>query len=92
MNDTSNITGLHELRQCPFCDSGAQLDEHEGRITSGHYTAQVQCSNCEQVKAPLATEKTKELAKKIAIRNWNSRPDDERIAELVWNGIRECAK
>lgn len=65
MTDTTTL-------RCPFCGSEAQVDEHEGRTMSRHYTASVSCTNCERVSHDAYGE-TELKAKENAILMWNTR-------------------
>lgn len=85
--NTTDTTPAEALLPCPFCGESGQLNEHEGRITSGHYTAQVVCSECDEVKGACAAEYDKALAAKHAIEYWNTRPKPQPAAvEKKWPG------
>lgn len=61
------------LLPCPFCGSEAQLDEHEGLTASRHFTATVQCGQCEQVWGNQGWGKSRVEANGEAIERWNTR-------------------
>lgn len=64
--------GPEELLPCLF-GCAAQLDEHEGKTCSGHYTSQVRCSSGCEVAGAVGWGHTRDEANEKAIESWHAR-------------------
>lgn len=78
-----------DLKPCPFCGSEAWLNEHVGRIASGHYAANAACTSCYEVSTDVVYMNTKEEAAKVAIAEWNTRWRDPGAENALQQLIEE---
>lgn len=85
-----------ELKPCPFCGSDGQLNDHVLRTSSGHYTANVQCSFCDNVAIDQVYAKSRQEALGGAALVWNTRakptpgPATRAVLDQIAAKIREA--
>lgn len=72
----------NELKPCPWCDSKPDIIEDDGKTMSGHYTAYVKCSLCENVIPHVGWGKTMKGAISETVSHWNTRHESEGLKEL----------
>lgn len=64
----------NELRPCPFCPDGGDLEVDAVRICEGWYTAHVLCEQCGAQM--IRGGRTEQEAKAVVKKAWNRRAND----------------